>query len=331
MATSRSEKVKAIISRLLIFYFYFSESSSKDFSGEGGFFREEQDCEIVSWTNPRPKPVAPLKSPNFDLPDLCSSDSEIQSPLMDVEEAGISPTSSQIKKSVFNFSPVKDKKSFKETVLNIGDNIKDQEDTQNLVNLGSGNELENCNYSKASEVKKLHNRQQQYLGGISAQDGNEDDRLLKQIMDKKKELDDLIKKWENSKNEKTVIDLTASAHDGNIIAEGEELASHNTDSLEVIKPSEQERNLNAEEIQNIQPALDTGDHIVEQEKTVDTFCVSESDSEASSVEEITALINQPKVGVIEGARSDNGMSLEVDSSDATSEPQGEVKEKIQGK
>jgi len=185
LATSRSEKVKAIISRLLIFDFYFSESSSKDFSGEGGFFREEQDCEIVSWTNPRPKPVAPLKSPNFDLPDLCSSDSEIQSPLMDVEEAGISPTSSQIKKNVFSFSPVKDKKSFKETVLNIGDNIKDQEDTQNLVNLGSGNELENCNYSKASEVKKLHSRQQQYLGGISAQDGNEDDRLLKQIMDKK--------------------------------------------------------------------------------------------------------------------------------------------------
>ena len=329
MATSRSEKV--IISRLLIFDFYFSESSSKDFSGEGGFFREEQDCEIVSWTNPRPKPVAPLKSPNFDLPDLCSSDSEIQSPLMDIEEAGISPTSSQIKKSVFSFSPVKDKKSFKKTVLNIGDNVKDQEDTQNLVNHGSGNELESCNYSEASEVKKLYNRQEQYLGGISAQDGNEDDRLLKQIMDKKRELDGLIKKWENSKNGKTVIDLTASAHNGNIIAEGEELASHKSDSLVAIKPPEKEQDLNAEEIQNIQRALDTADQIVEREKPVDTVCVSESDSEASSVEEITALINQPKVGVIEGARGDNEVSLEVDSSDVACKPRGQVKENLQGK
>jgi len=250
---------------------------------------------------------------------------------MDVEEAGISPTSSQIKKSVFSFSPVKDKKSFKKTVLNIGDNVKDQEDTQNLVNHGSGNELESCNYSEASEVKKLYNRQEQYLGGISAQDGNEDDRLLKQIMDKKRELDGLIKKWENSKNGKTVIDLTASAHNGNIIAEGEELASHNSDSLVAIKPPEKEQDLNAEEIQNIQRALDTADQIVEQEKTVDTVCVSESDSEASSVEEITAYINQPKVGVIEGARGDNEVSLEVDSSDVASKPRGQVKENLQGK
>ena len=123
------------------------QKQSKDFSEEGGFFREDQDCEIVSWTNPRPKPATPTKIPSFDIPDLCSSDSEIVSPFLDVPEIDHSPTSSKAKRDTFSFSPVKEKGTAERDFSRLNENVVEKDElqkpkSQSYDMLVSGNEDE---------------------------------------------------------------------------------------------------------------------------------------------------------------------------------------------
>ena len=287
----------------------FLEACSKDFSNEGGFFREGQDCEIISWTNPPPKPSPTAKAPSFDIPELCSSDSENLSPFLDVAEVCLSPTSPQVKKNSFSFSPVKIKNSLQNALLGKGDNVVEQEETQEQMpqsrdDLRSEHEPDKCDLED-SHLDQLPRRSNPAMEVIFAKDSGEDGELLTQIKDKKKELDDLIKKWKNSKNQKTVIDLTASAGDGGNIAEKKELPLDKSDSVEVMETLElkQQECTNMKETENLQSALVVDDETKGQEKVIDTVCIIESESEASSVEDVTALVKQND-GVVEDRESD---------------------------
>lgn len=265
--------------------FFFSEACSKDFSNEGGFFREGQDCEIISWANPPPKPPSTAKAPSFDIPELCSSDSENLSPFLDVAEACLSPTSPQVKKGSFSFSPVKIKNSLQNTLLGKDDNEK-EETRKQMSQLGSKQEVEKCDQLRGRGIPEIELIQ-------FAKDSDEDGDLLTQIKDKRKELDDLIKKWKNSKNQKAIVDLTASASDGDNIAEKNELPSGSLESVEVMENSEkQQKCTDIKETENMQTALVIDDGTEGQEKVVDGVCISESESEASSVEDVTALVEQ---------------------------------------
>lgn len=306
--------------------FLFTGEPSKDFSGEGGFFREGEDCEIVSWTNPQPKPAAAAKAPSFDIPELCSSDSEVLSPLVDVAEAGGSPTSPQAKKNAFSFSPVKEKKTFEKVLINLGDVEKPQRGQ--LQSHGSQTEVEKGD-SEGFKVRRHQKQQEHMLDGISAKEKNEDDSLLTKIMNKKQELDNLIKKWEDSKKQKTVIDLTSSAHYGNDkYVEDKELPCLRSESLQDTRLLEKEQDGNTEERGDIESVVLTEDEKVTQEKPVHTVCVSESDSEGSSVEEITASVRSRESDIIEES-STYRSPLGEDSCDARG-TQSEAMENIQG-
>ena len=309
--------------------FIFIGSSSKDFSGEGGFFREGEDCEIVSWTNPRPKPTAATKAPSFDIPELCSSDSEVLSPLVDVPEAGLSPTSPEAKKNVFSFSPVKEKNSLEEALVNLGDNVVDKEKAQKLQFQSHGleTEVEKGN-SEGFKVGKHHKQYEPMLGEVSAKGKNEDDSLLTEIMNKKQELDALIEKWEDSKKQNTVIDLTSSENYRNDNGEDKELPCLRSESLQDTRPLEEEQDGNAKETGDIESVAVTEDEKVAREKSVHTVCVSESDSEGSSVEEITASV-LPKESDIVGESSGNRSAPDEETYDAR-ECQSEAMENNQG-
>ena len=317
--------------QIFITYFFqfliviFSEACSKDFSNEGGFFREGQDCEIISWTNPRPKPSSAAKVPSFDIPELCSSDSENLSPLLDVAEACLSPTSPQAKKSSFRFSPVKIKKSLQKALLGKYDNIVEKEELQKQISQGcddlrSKHEPEKRDLQD-SHLDQLRGRSNPERDVIFARDSDEDTELLTQIKDKKKELDDLIKKWKNSKCQKTVIDLTANTGDGSNIAEKKELPLGKSESVEVTETLEKQQECtNIEGTENMQTALVIDEGTKGQEKVVDAVCISESESEASSVEDVTALVKQED-GVVEDRKSNVSMQeVEITiSADATND------------
>ena len=306
--------------------FLFTGASSKDFSGEGGFFREGEDCEIVSWTNPQPKPAAAAEAPSFDIPELCSSDSEVLSPLVDVAEAGVSPTSPQAKKNAFSFSPVKEKKSFEKALVNLGDLEKAQKGQ--LQSHGSETEVEKGD-SEGFKVRRYQKQQEHMLDGLSAKEKNEDNSLLTEIMNKKQELDNLIKKWEDSKKQKTVIDLTSNAHYGNDkFAEDEELPCLRSESLEDTRLLQKGQNGNTEKGGDIESVVLTEDEKGTQEKPVRTVCVSESDSEGSSVEEITASVRSKESDIIEESSTDRS-PLDENSCDARG-TQSEAMETIQG-
>lgn len=200
-------------------------------------------------------------------------------------EACLSPTSPQVKKGSFSFSPVKIKNSLQNTLLGKDDNEK-EETRKQMSQLGSKQEVEKCDQLRGRGIPEIELIQ-------FAKDSDEDGDLLTQIKDKRKELDDLIKKWKNSKNQKAIVDLTASASDGDNIAEKNELPSGSLESVEVMENSEkQQKCTDIKETENMQTALVIDDGTEGQEKVVDGVCISESESEASSVEDVTALVEQ---------------------------------------
>ena len=288
---------------------FFSGSTSKDFSGEGGFFRENQEVEVVSWANPRPKQSVPPNVPSFDIPEFFSSDSEILSPLVDVAEAGVSPTSLRAKESIFSFSSVEDQKQLGRTSINAADKVSDTVVNQEQT---------------VPDRKIERGMPGQVTEGISTP-GDNDETLLTQIIDKKKELDDLIQKWENSKKQKTTIDLTGSAQDGHKIAEERDLPCCSSDKMDANTPLDTDQvccNIDSEETKNNKSSSVIGDQPLVQDKpvTLETVCIDESDSE---VEEVTKLIKDKDENV-QSKRSEN-ITL-VNLIDVNDELQAEEKE-----
>lgn len=224
----------------------------------------------------------------------------------DVSEACLSPTSPQVKKSSFSFSPVKIKNSLQKALSGKNDNVVEKEEpqkqrSQSCDSLESKNEDEKCVHED-SHLDQLRGRSNPGMELIFAKDSDEDGDLLTQIKDKKKELDDLIKKWKNSRNQKAVIDLTATAGDGDIIAEKKELPLGSSEIIEVMDTLEKQQCTRIEETENVQSALVIDDETKGQEKVVDAVFISESESEASSVEDVTDLVKQED-GVVEDEES----------------------------
>lgn len=282
---------------------FFSGSTSKDFSGEGGFFRENQEVEVVSWANPRPKQSVPPNVPSFDIPEFFSSDSEILSPLVDVAEAGVSPTSLRARENTFSFSSVEDQKQLGRTSVNAADKVSDkvgnQEQTVPDRELAAGDVIER------GITEKIIKMPDQVTEGISTS-GDNDETLLTQIIDKKKELDDLIQKWENSKKQKTIIDLTGSAQDGHKIAEERDILCSSSDTMDANKPLETDQvcsNNDSEETKNDRSSSVIGDQPLVQDKPVtsETVCVGESDSEVQEVTDLT----KDKDEKVQSKRSEN--------------------------
>ena len=269
---------------------FFSGSTSKDFSGEGGFFRENQEVEVVSWANPRPKQSVPPTVPSFDIPEFFSSDSEILSPLVDVAEAGDSPTSLRAKENTFSFSSVEDQKQLGRTSINAADKVSDTVVNQEQT---------------VPDRKIERGMPGQVTEGISTS-GDNDETLLTQIIDKKKELDDLIQKWENSKKQKAIMDLTGGAQDGHKIAEKRDLPCSSSAKMDPGRSLETDQvcsNNYSEETKNSRSSSVIGDQPLVQDKpvTLKTVCIDESDSE---VEEVTKLIKD-KDEKVQSKRSGN--------------------------
>ena len=258
------------------------------------------------------------------------------SPLLDVPEAGFSPNSPQAKKSAFSFSPAKEKKSSVDSLVNVDDSVKGTNETpkQPFKSTELGNKVEESN----SEESKRHKACDLQEQGTLALEENENVNLIAQIMNKKKELDDLIKKWEDSKILKTEIDLTSSKRVGSDGAEDKELSCLRSEALENEKASEKEQEVNTEETENSESAVVTEDQSVGQDnsedtaciidsdaegiqdKTKDTVCISNSDSEGSSVEEITTSFKP----------NDSVLQPDLDSCDVLKGSQSEAIENIQG-
>ena len=301
---------------------FFSGSTSKDFSGEGGFFRENQEVEVVSWANPRPKQSVPPNVPSFDIPEFFSSDSEILSPLVDVAEAGVSPTSLRAKENTFSFSSVEDQKQLGRTSINAGDKVSDT--VVNQEQFVPDRERTAADVIERGITKKIIKMPDQVTEGISTL-GDNDETLLTQIIGKKKELDDLIQKWENSKKQKTIIDLTGSTQDGHKIAEERDILCSSSDTMDANKPLETDQvfgNTDSEETKTCRSSSVIGDHRLVQDKpvTLETVCIDESDSE---VEEVTDLIKD-KDEKVQSKRSEN-ITL-VNLIDVNAELQVEEKE-----
>ncbi|KAM7431485.1 nucleotide-excision repair [Porites harrisoni] len=297
-------------------------STSKDFSGEGGFFRENKEVEVVSWANPRPKQSVPPNVPSFDIPEFFSSDSEILSPLVDVAEAGVSPTSLRAKENTFSFSSVEDQKQLGRTSINAGDKVSDT--VVNQEQFVPDRERTAADVIERGITKKIIKMPDQVTEGISTS-GDNDETLLTQIIGKKKELDDLIQKWENSKKQKTIIDLTGSTQDGHKIAEERDILCSSSDTMDANKPLETDQvcsNNDSEETKNDRSSSVIGDQPLVQDKPVtsETVCVGESDSE---VEEVTDL-TKDKDEKVQSKRSEN-ITL-VNLIDVNAELQVEEKE-----
>ena len=136
-------------------------------------------------------------------------------------------------------------------------------------------------------------------------DSDEDSDLLTQIKDKKKELDDLIKKLKDSKSQKTVVDLTTCSTEGPNTEEikEKELLQRSPESVDVVKISERQQECSViEETESTPSTLIIDDKTKEQERIVDTLYVSDSESETSSVEEITVTM-KPKGGFLEDLKT----------------------------
>lgn len=261
----------------------------------------------MSWTNPRPKPSAEPKVPSFDIPELCSSDSENLSPLLDVAEACLSPTSPQAERNAFNFSPVKSKRSLENALSKAGDTVVDKTQTpkqisQSSDSLASKPETDKCE-NENSGLKQPRGKRDRELEVIFAKDPDEESDLLTQIRDKRKELDDLINKWKNSRNLKAVIDVTVTAREGDDTTskDEKELPNRSSEIVEVVETVEkQPERSNIEETENtFTPSAIVGGNEKERRVQVaDEVCVSESESETSSVEEVTDL-NNPDEDVVE--------------------------------
>ena len=252
----------------------------------------------------------PPNVPSFDIPELFSSDSEILSPLVDVAEVGVSPTSLRAKEKTFSFSS--------NAANKVSDTVVNQEQTVPDRELAAGDVIE------TGITKKINKMSDQVTEGISTS-GDNDETLLTQIIDKKKELDDLIQKWENSKKQKTIIDLTGSAQDGHKIAEERDILCSSSDTMDANKPLETDQvfgNTDSEETKNSRSSSVIEDRPLVQDKpvTLGTVCVGESDSE---VEEVTELIKDKDENV-QSKRSEN-ITL-VNLADVNDELQVEEKE-----
>lgn len=215
----------------------------------------------------------------------------------------------------------------------MGDNVVDKKQTGKLVSQGCGSlesktEADKCGLED-SHLNQLRGRSNRELEVIFAKDPDEDGDLLSQIKDKRKELDDLIKKWKDSRNPKAVTDLTDTAHDedNTIKKHKKELPTRSSGIVEVMETLEKQHELsNVEETENtcMQSALDIVNEKQGQEKIVDAVCTSESESETSSVEDVTAL-DRPDEDVVEVKKSSvsNDALQEVDettlSTDSTAE------------
>ena len=206
-----------------------------------------------------------------------------------------------MKKGSFSFSPVKIKNSLQNALLG-RDVDKKEESQEQMSQLGSKHEGEKCD-NKDSQVDQLRGRSNLEMEVILTKDSDEDGDLLTQIKDKKKELDDLIKKWKNSKTLKTVIDLAANASDGSNIDETKELPLDRSEIVEVTDTSEiQQKCTNIKETENMQRVLVIDDETEGQEKVVDAVCISESESEASSVQDVTVFFERED-GVVDDRES----------------------------
>lgn len=293
---------------------------SKDFSDEGGFFREDQEGEIVTWTNPRPKPVSPTKVPSFEIHDLCSSDSEILSPFLDVPEADLSPSNSQAQRGTFSFTPIKNKGRIENDELSMDENVTkiteaplQKSQTYHTPLPGSEDAK---SVDKKSKIDNLHDLSDHEAKSVfSGEDSDEDNELLTQIKDKKKELEDLLRKWKASKHQKTADDVITSSKDDHNVAEVNEieLLERSPESVEVFNVSERKPECYViEETENTPSTLIIDDQTESKEKTVDTLHVCESESGTSSVEEIR-----------EAVKSEEGLSenLKISSSDNLQETQ----------
>lgn len=148
---------------------------------------------------------------------------------------------------------------------------------------------------------------------FSGEDSDEDNELLTQIKDKKKELEDLLRKWKASKHQKTADDVITSSKDDHNVAEVNEieLLERSPESVEVFNVSERKPECYViEETENTPSTLIIDDQTESKEKTVDTLHVCESESGTSSVEEIR-----------EAVKSEEGLSenLKISSSDTLQE------------
>ena len=193
--------------------------------------------------------------------------------------------------------------------------------SQSCDSLESKQTPENCNHED-SHLGQLRGRSNPEMEVIFARDSDEGE-LLTQIKDKKKELDDLIKKWKNSNNHKTVIDLTATAPDGGNITEKKELSLGSSEIVEVMDTLEKQQECTSiEGTENMQSALVIDPGTEGQEKVVDAVCFSGSESEASSLEEVTALVKQED-GVVDDRKS----MEEVETPISTDAPSDVVQDK----
>ena len=211
---------------------------------------------------------------------------------MDVAEVCVSPLSPQVKTNPFSFSPVKIKNSLEKGLSGKDGNTVEKEEAQkqsrSCVDLGSKREPEKCDLQD-SHLDQLRGRSNPEMDVIFAKDSDEDGDLLTKIKDKRKELDDLIKKWKNTKNQKTVIDVTAHTSDGGTTAE--KLGS--SEIVEIMDTEKQQECTSVEGTENIsQSALEIDDGTNSQDKVVDVVCISESESEANSREDVTAFVKQ---------------------------------------
>ena len=209
-------------------------------------------------------------------------------------DACVSPISPQVKTNPFSFSPVKIKNSLEKCLSGKDGNTVEKEEAQkqisrSCVELGSKPEPEKCDLED-SHLDQLRGRSNPENDVIFAKDSDEDGDLLTKIKDKRKELDDLIKKWKNTKNQKTVIDVTAHTRDGGTTAE--KLGS--SEIVEIMDVLEKQQECTSVEgTENVpQSALEIDDGTNSQDKVVDVVCISESESEANSREDVTAFVKQ---------------------------------------
>ena len=274
---------------MLIVLLFAGLSSNNDFSGEGGFFRDGQDCKIISWTNPLPKTAAPAKPPCFDIPDLSASDSEMLSPLVDKLSKDIfmkSPT--QTNTTAFDFSSIKEDEAINKICLNVDEKVERESDAPKLQKQNTdNNEMLNRKEMEELQMDNICNQQELILEETS-QEGNKNDSLLTEIINKKKELEDLLKKWEVSNKSKAPISLTASTLDEDDGTEESVITP-----LQSSQDRQQELKTKGEETNPT--VLIIGDDNVDEEKTEGDVCVLENDSdEGSSVEEIGASLESSK-------------------------------------
>ena len=286
---------------MLIVPFFAGLSSNKDFSGEGGFFRDDQDCKVISWTNPLPKTTVTEKPPCFDIPDLSASDSEMLSPLVDKPSKDIfikSPT--QTNTTAFDFSSIKEDETISKIGLNVDEKVERESDAPKLQKRNTdNNEMLNRKEVEELQMDNICNQQEE-----TSQEGNKNDSLLTEIINKKKELEDLIKKWEVSNKSKTpIISLVASTLD-----EDDGTEESIITPLQSSQDRQQEIKFEGEETNPT--VFIIGDDNVDEEKTESYVCVLENDSdEGSSVEEIAASL-EPSKSVVGSKDEVSGIGIQ---------------------